>query len=306
MKRIKAIACVLSAAMLVGVFAGCSKTTKITTESFIKACEKLNLEEVDIDDSGSADKDDLEDGIYTYADEDFIEDNPEVIESFLGDLRLADVIDADDVTSFALAAKCTGLEDAEDMSDPSDLEDLQIDGAIAFQLQLADDGYAEDFMDYIDDMLDLVEINSKDLTNKEFYASKNEGFFRFHVDMSKFAKIVLENDDIMDLVDQKSDADEFEEALNALTGDVAISVEINGGSIFVIAGGAINSKTTVLDSFAKAFGAANNPKSVPMNNDVVSEVFDELTETYGRFLGLFAMVDTAVAVVASTVFQLRI
>ena len=97
----------------------------------------------------------------------------------------------------------------------------------------------------------------------------------------------------------------FEDALNALTGDVAISVEINGGNIFVIVGGAVNSKTTVLDSFAKAFGAANNPKSIPMNNDVVAEVFDELIETYGRFLGLTAMVDTAV-VVASTVFQIRI
>ena len=142
-------------------------------------------------------------------------------------------------------------------------------------------------------------------TNKEFYVSKNEGFFRFHVDMAKFAKIVLDNDDIMDFIDMTSDVDDFEEALNALTGDVAISVEINGGNIFVIVGGAVNSKTTVLDSFAKAFGAANNPKSIPMNNDVVAEVFDELIETYGRFLGLTAMVDTAV-VVASTVFQIRI
>ncbi|MBR4556606.1 MAG: hypothetical protein IKO15_03905 [Clostridiales bacterium] len=305
MKRIKAIACVLSAAMLVGIFAGCSKTTKINTENFVKACEKLGLDEHDPDESFNPEPDDLEDGIYTYADEDFIEDNPEAIESILADLRLDDVIDADDVTSFAIAAKCTGLEDAQDMKDPSDIADLEIDGAFAMQIQLADGGYAEDFMDYIDDMLDLVEINTKDLSNKEFYVSKNEGFFRFHVDMAKFAKIVLDNDDIMDFIDMNSDVDDFEDALNALTGDVAISVEINGGNIFVIVGGAVNSKTTVLDSFAKAFGAANNPKSIPMNNDVVAEVFDELIETYGRFLGLTAMVDTAV-VVASTVFQIRI
>ena len=44
MKRIKVIACVLAATMLAGVFAGCSKTTKITTEKFVKACEKLKLE----------------------------------------------------------------------------------------------------------------------------------------------------------------------------------------------------------------------------------------------------------------------
>ena len=89
MKRIKVIACVLAATMLAGVFAGCSKTTKITTEKFVKACEKLKLEEFELDSGDSPDQDDLEDGIYAYADEDYIEDNPEVVESILEDLRLS-------------------------------------------------------------------------------------------------------------------------------------------------------------------------------------------------------------------------
>ena len=97
---------------------------------------------------------------------------------------------------------------------------------------------------------------------------------RFHVDVSKFAKLVIDNDDIMDLVDMYSDADDFEEAMNALTGDVAVTVEINGTNIFILAGGAINSKTTVLSSFASAFGAVNNPTKVPMNEDVVSDMVD--------------------------------
>lgn len=307
MKRIKVIACVLAATMLAGVFAGCSKTTKITTDKFVKACEKLKLEEFELDSSDSPDQDDLEGGIYAYADEDYIEDNPEVVESILEDLRLSEVIDSDDISSFAFAVKCSGVEDAEDVTEPSDLEDLVIDGAFALQMTLADDGYAEDFMDYLDDMLDLANISTKDLSNKEFYVSKNEGYFRFHVDVAQLAKIVLENDDIMDVVDEYSDADEFEEALNALKGDVSVSVEINGTNIFIIMGGAINTKSATLDSFAKAFGAASNPAKVPMNKDVVSEAIEDAFDTYGRYLGLTATVFSSVVGVASaTLFQLRI
>ena len=307
MKRIKVIACVLAATMLAGVFAGCSKTTKITTEKFVKACEKLDLEEFDLDGSGSPDQDDLEDGIYAYADEDYIEDNPEVVESILEDLRLSEVIDADDISSFAFAAKCTGVEDAADMDEPEDLEDLVVNGAFAMQMTLADDGYAEDFMDYIDDMLNLANISTKDLSNKEFYVSKNEGYFRFHVDVAQLAKIVLDNDDIMDLVDEYSDADEFEEALNAVKGDVSVTVEINGTNIFILLGGSINEKSTTLDSFAKAFGAASNPAKVPMNKDVVAEAIEDAIDTYGRYLGLTATVAaTVVGVATTTLFQLRI
>ena len=66
MKKIKAMACVLAVAMLAGIFAGCSKTTKLTTDKFAKACEKLKLENFDLYD-GAPDEDDYED--YDYYDE---------------------------------------------------------------------------------------------------------------------------------------------------------------------------------------------------------------------------------------------
>ena len=49
MKKIKAMACVLALAMVAGVLAGCSKTTTISTGNFTKACEKLGLEEFELD-----------------------------------------------------------------------------------------------------------------------------------------------------------------------------------------------------------------------------------------------------------------
>ena len=284
MKKIKVLACVLTAAMVAGLFAGCSKTTTITTEKFAKACEKLKLEEFDLDDSTSPDYDDLEDGLYAVADEDYVEDNPEEIESFLGDLGLGGVIDADDVTSLAFAAKCSGAEDLSELSDPEDLPDQEVDGAFALQITLADD-YVGDTMDFVEDMLDQYDIDVKDLSGKEYYAGKKDGYFRFHVDVATFCKLVLENEDIMDMVDTFYDSDDFEDIMTQLKGDVAISFEINGNNIFIIAGVGFNTKASNLNTFSKAFGAASNPTSVPANKNVVEQIIEDTIDNYGGLLG---------------------
>ena len=50
MKGTKTIALLLSATMLAGIFTGCAgKTTKITTDKFINACEKLDLKGFEVD-----------------------------------------------------------------------------------------------------------------------------------------------------------------------------------------------------------------------------------------------------------------
>ena len=196
MKKIKVMACLVAVAIISVLFAGCSKTTTITSEKFVKVCEKLKFEEFELEDDGP-ELDDVEDGIYAYADEDFIEDDPDEVEYFLRELGLSEVIDSDDVKSLAFSAKCIGIEDIEDIEDPEDLADIKLDGAVALQISL-DDNYAEDFMEYVEDLLDTIGIDSKDLTNKEFYSSKNEGYFRFHINIEKLAKILLDNDDAMD------------------------------------------------------------------------------------------------------------
>lgn len=283
MKKIKVLACVLIAAMVAGLFAGCSKTTTITTEKFAKACEKLKLEEFDLEDSASPDYDDLEDGLYAVADEDYVEDNPEEIESFLNDLGIGEVIDADDVTSLAFAAKCSGAEDFSELSDPEDLPDQVVDGAFALQITLADD-YVGDTMDFVEDMLDQYDIDVKDLSNKEYYAGKKDGYFRFHVDVAAVSKILLENEDLMDMMDTIYDADDFEEIVSQLKGDLAVSFEINGNNIFIIAGVGFNTKASNLNAFSKAFGAAANPVSVPANKNIVQDLIDDAVDNYGGLL----------------------
>lgn len=282
MKKVKAMALVLAVAMISGVLAGCSKTTTIGTDKFTKVCEKLKLEEFELD-GDSPEMDDLEDGIYAMADADYIEDNPEQLEDFLKQIRLDDVIDVDDVESFAFAAKCTGLEDAKDaVKDPEDIVDLEVDGAVAFQMTLADAGYAEDVMEAIEDLLDEADISTKSLTGKEFFSSKKEGYFRFHVDIAKLATLVLENDDIEDylgIYSKMKDID-IEDILSELKGDVAVTVEINGKNVFILLGGALNTKPTTLNSFAKSFGAACNPVSVPMNEKLIEEMIESAVDNY--------------------------
>ncbi len=282
MKKDKAMALVLAVAMISGVLAGCSKTTTIGTDKFTKVCEKLKLEEFELD-GDSPEMDDFEDGIYAMADADYIEDNPEQLEDFLKQIRLDDVIDVDDVESFAFAAKCTGLEDAKDVAkDPEDIADLEVDGAVAFQMTLADAGYAEDVMEAIEDLLDEADISTKSLSGKEFFSSKKEGYFRFHVDIAKLANLVLENDDIEDylgIYSKMKDID-IEDILSELKGDVAVTVEINGKNVFILFGGALNTKPTTLNSFAKSFGAACNPVSVPMNEKLIEEMIESAVDNY--------------------------
>ena len=278
MKRIKAMAVVLTVAMLAVVFAGCANTTTISTDKFQKACEKLKLEEFDFEDD-SPELDDVEDGFFAVADEDMVEEKEKDLEDMLKSFKLNGIIDTDDVESFAFAAKATGLDD---IKDPEDIADLEVDGAVAFVMTLSNDGYAEDVMDAIEELLDDADIDVKDLSKQEYMASKKEGYFRCHIDIAKLAKIILENDDIMDLLEEAGDkADiDFEELLGALTGDVAFTVEINGKNIFFLAGGSLNTKPTILNSFASSFGVAMNPVKVPMNTKLIEEKLDDSLDTY--------------------------
>ena len=45
MNKVKAAASIMAIVMFAGILSGCSKTTKIPTDRFIKACEKMGLEE---------------------------------------------------------------------------------------------------------------------------------------------------------------------------------------------------------------------------------------------------------------------
>lgn len=275
MKKIKALAVVLTVSMLAVMFAGCANKSGISSEAFIKACEKMKLEQIEFDDDPDAD--DIADGVYAVADEDFLEDDPYIVEDFLDDLHLADVIDIDDVKSFAVALKCTDIREARGViSSPEGIADLEFDGAFAMQMTLTKEGYAKDIFDAFGDLLDLADIDIKDFSKQEYSASKKDGFFRFHIDVAALIEILMDNDDLMDLVEsyEQMTGKDLEDILGDITGDIAITVEVTGKNIFVLAGGSLNCKPDTLNSFAKAFGVAKNPATIPMNKDLIEDAID--------------------------------
>ena len=166
------------------------------------------------------------------------------------------------------------------MSDPEDLEDAKTDIAFAMLIEL-DEDYVKDVMDYVEDQLDTYDITTKNLSNKEYLSSKNNGYYRLHVDISKLTKLLLENDDLMELIGAYYDEDDFEDLCKALSGDIAFSLEVNKDSIFIIGGFSLNTKPSELNSFSSAFGASN-PAKISMNNKFVEEVIDNLIANMGN------------------------
>ena len=273
MKRIKAIAIVLAVSMLAGLFAGCGKTTKTTTDKFVKACSKMKLEELEAEEP-EIEPSNYEDGFYVTADEGSVDELSEVTDLYLSTFGLTGIVDTEDVESFALAVKLNGYEDLKDAKDLSELEDLTLDGAFAMQMTLNGEA-VKDVTDNLKDMFDLYGIKTKNLSSKEYYTSKNEGYFRFHIDISKITSILTDSDELMSLACKMMDEDDAEDLAAALTGDIAVSVEVNGNNIFIIAGASLNAKSpSVFGTFAKSFGIAKNPMKLPTNEKLAASLAD--------------------------------
>ena len=277
MRKTKIIAAVLSLTMLAGLFTGCSsKTTKITTDKFIKACEKLDLKEYAFGGKKTPNLYDLDKGFYIYADTDMVEDEEESLDDFLKEINLDDVFEAENIKSFAFAAKCDGFDYDDIFFDADDLSDIELDGAAAFQMTL-DGNYAADFMDYLEDLLDKIDISTDDLSDKEYYSSKNEGYLRLHLDLEDLIEDINGSDSYHGLYNYLYfSTDGLIDTLDDVSGEAAISVEINGNCIFVIFGFNTNTKDAeVISDFVKAFGASCDPMTVPVNEDVAQDLVNK-------------------------------
>ena len=274
----KIVSALLVVVMLIGIFTGCSKTTAINKDRFVKACEKLKLTELEIDELDEIEEN-VEDGFYFVGDEDLIAEKSKIINKVLKLVKLSKVFDSDDIVSIAFAAKCEGYDDLKDLKDP---EDAEIDGAFAFQMNFGQKDKAEEFMKGIESLLKQVNIRTKKLTPKEYYVSKNEGYLRLHIDVEKLCQMVLDDDKLMKSL--KADyGDEIEDILESLKGDIGLSVEIKGSNVFIFAGTVVNSDDKVYKDFVKAFGLAVDPMTLPMNEDVAEDLTD-LIVTYTTYL----------------------
>ena len=289
MKRIKIISCIVTAAMVLGLAAGCSKTKKVTTENVEKACEALDYEEYDVDDLQNAKLEggDVDDGFYVIIDEDAIEDMADENESSLSSIGLDEVIEADDVESAALFMKSTGLEDFQDdvdgLQDIENLGDAEFDLIIGMQATLKDDDKVEDIMDYLEDMLDEYDLDVDDLTAQEYYRSKTEGYLKFNIDIQDLWEIAQENDDLMDLLEEADMEDQIEDLFDSVSGNICVSYQISGNNLIVVIGAAFNSKGDSLNDMCSKLGI-DNPSKLKTNQDFAEGIVESIMDYAMKYM----------------------
>ena len=289
MKRIKIISCIVTAAMVLGLAAGCSKTKKVTTESVEKACEALDYEEYDVDDLQDAELDggDVDDGFYVIIDEDAIEDMADENEASISSFGLDEVIEADDIESAAVFMKSTGLEDFQDnvdgLQDIENLGDAEFDLIIGMQATLKDDDKVEDIMDYLEDMLDEYDLDVDDLTAQEYYRSKTEGYLKFNIDIQDLWEIAQENDDLMDLLEEADMEDQIEDLFDSISGNICVSYQISGNNLIVVIGAAFNSKGDSLNDMCSKLGI-DNPSKLKTNEAFAEGIIDSLMSNVAKYM----------------------
>lgn len=289
MKRIKIISCIVTAAMVLGLAAGCSKTKKVTTESVEKACEALDYEEYDVDDleDGQLEPGDIDDGIYVVIDGDDIEDLADENEASVSSIGLDEVLEADDVESAALFIKGDGLEDFADdvdgLQDIENLADAEFELIIGMQATLKDDDKVEDIMDYLEDMLDEYDLDVDDLTAQEYYRSKTEGYLKFNIDIQELWAIAQENDDLMDLLEEADMEDQIEDLFDSVSGNICVSYQISGNNLIVVIGAAFNSKGDSLNDMCSKLGI-DNPSKLKTNEVFAEGIIDSLVSNVAKYM----------------------
>lgn len=289
MKRIKIISCIVTAAMILGLAAGCSKTKKVTTESVEKACEALDYEEYDVDDleDGQLEPGDIDEGIYVVIDGDDIEDLADENEASVSSIGLDEVLEADDVESAALFIKGDGLEDFADdvdgLQDIENLADAEFELIIGMQATLKDDDKVEDIMDYLEDMLDEYDLDVDDLTAQEYYRSKTEGYLKFNIDIQELWAIAQENDDLMDLLEEADMEDQIEDLFDSVSGNICVSYQISGNNLIVVIGAAFNSKGDSLNDMCSKLGI-DNPSKLKTNEVFAEGIIDSLMSNVAKYM----------------------
>ncbi len=283
----------MAVTMIAGIFSGCTKTANVNTDRFAQICDKMGLEEYDFDDetpSGRA----VEKGYYLVAKEDdardYLDDHfGESLDEFSSSFGLEGIIDSNTVKSFAFAAKCKGYTDSKKAMDNGKLKDLEVDGAFAIQMTL-DGNYAEEIFKSIEDGLGEYEISYEVFTQKELSYSKDSGHLSIHLDVEKTVDALLDNPNIEE-AGKYILSNEFLKQVKKLTGDAAVSIEVNGADVLIVGGGSVNGEPGVLRDFVKAFGLAQDPLALPVNDKLVESIVSYLTDLSIMYLQSVQPVD---------------
>lgn len=254
MKVRKLVALVLSASMLMGVVAGCSKVKKVDQKSMDKAADKLEAKTYDdYEDLMDVSEKDLKKGVYLSLDrdgiEDILDDLDDEVEEFdevleiINDSLDSDLdYDFDDLQEASLYARvdknstcavlyidCGNDEIAADIFNT--ILDLQEDA----------NDELEDILDDLDmDYFEDFELDLNNLGKDEFYFNhKDTGYLKFCVTIEDIEDYV-DNDlpEILDEIDLDVDEDDIEDELDEMMDEIPFDLAAGGiyfnGSVIVV------------------------------------------------------------------------
>ena len=286
MRKIMALALALSMA---ASLAGCAKVKAVDEDSFVKACEKLGAEEVDPDDLDDDVVDDLEDGIYVMLDSDDFEDAADSAGSYTSylDTDINIPVDPDDIESAVVFIRGTGFDDVEDIDDVDDLEDLALDMVVAMQITFEDDDLADDIFDGFEDMLDdMFDMDPSDLSSREYYRGKNEGYIKVNVSVEDLVEAFYDSDVYSLISLLYEDSDDLEEVLDTLSGNISVATYIKGENCLIVIGGSLGSPASEVDAFCSKIGVAS-PSKIPVNQDIPGAFMDAVDDSFGSLSSAF-------------------
>ena len=292
--KFKKFVSVMLALSMAAAFAGCSKVKSITGDDFRDAFEELGAEEVDPEDAEDFDDDDMEDGIYVVMDSDYLEENLENndVSSSLGMYGISvpdSIIDPEDIEEATCYFRM--VENSDDISSLDDIEDLNADMVLAMQITLSDADLAEDFMDGIADSLDdYCGIDVGDLSSAEYYSGKNQGYVKVHFTVEQLVEAFYDSD-IYDVLTSyagaSDDLDDVIDALDGMSGDIAVATYVNGENVVVIIAASINQDAEFADEFCSTLGV-DNPVDVAANPEIAQGTMDYIDDTLGSLIASFA------------------
>jgi hypothetical protein len=300
---VKLLSIALSGTLVVSQFTNCmaTKVTNISTDEFVKACEKtLKYDECSIENFSYKFVETPDEGLYLALENEDLKQYglDEDLDDAFKAIDLDDVFTIDDIESLAIAGKVSGdtvlMNELYYIAQESDIEDYKLDAAFAIQMTLSDDDKAVELMNYIADYLDKLDVDvKKDLSGQEYYKGKNEGAFRFHLSVADMASILADDDDVLEMLNV-SDNDEFVDAMKELTGDIIVSCEISGENILITFGLSINTELSAAADMYNAFGVEGNLIKLPTNKKLTEILTEVLVDSVASYVA--AAQDAAAAI----------